>query len=83
MFNEDPDEILLEDSFFELSYKIQDDIIKDLVGNTDIDLDAESKNKLINKINIGRCNLFLQSQIDKNKPKQKRYKKVLIKDQSN
>ena len=76
------EDIEIDSDFFKLKIDVQNEIIKNLIEQTDFKLSKINIDKLVSKIEIERINYYLEKAIESKRPKAKRYKKVLVKDDS-
>ena len=76
------EDIEIDSEFFKLKIDVQNEIIKNLIEQTDFKLSKINIDKLVSKIEIERINYYLEKAIESKRPKAKRYKKVLVKDES-
>jgi len=79
---ESENDIYLDSNFFKLTIPVQNEIIKSLIENKDFKLSKNNIDILVQKVEVSRINYYIEKAIDSKKPKAKKYKKVLVKEDS-
>jgi hypothetical protein len=79
---ESENDIYLDSDFFKLTIPVQNEIIKSLIENKDFKLSKNNIDILVQKVEVSRINYYIEKAIDSKKPKAKKYKKVLVKEDS-